>query len=333
MEEVSATAGVSPGTLLVSSEQMSPQEAAQLREALEAATGDGEESRSIAPALLSCGICGMMGEASVHASCSAPGAATLASAGDAGMAGVSGFDRPGGAVDWRDLWRAHASDEHAACDPVGCLLAGDPRAVLNAGRATTSQWACCWWLRSWVGWASVSCGGVERVYRRREQRRRLMIVAPSDPFYWGVGGTHATSAFTALPGRPGVVVCTSAAVAALDRAPLRAVLASERAHLRSRHDMIRTAATRATDSVPVPTGVHPGAGRACASASKCRPTTPRWPAMTVRVLASALVRLAEGAVPAVAMGAGGRTALARMRGCATTYPLTRPWLAVAADRR
>jgi Zn-dependent protease with chaperone function len=166
--------------------------------------------------------------------------------------------------------------------------------------------------------------------RRREQRRRLMIVAPSDPSTGVLVVPHATSAVYCLPGRPGVVVCTSAAVAALDGRQLRAVLAHERAHLRSRHDMILTAAAGLQTGFPfVPAFTLARAELArlvemqaddAAVASDDR-----------RVLASALLRLAEGAVPAVAMGAGGRTALARMRRLARPpHPLTRPWSAVAA---
>jgi Zn-dependent protease with chaperone function len=168
------------------------------------------------------------------------------------------------------------------------------------------------------------------VYRRREQRRKLMIVAPSDPSIGVLVVPHAASAVYCLPGRPGVVVCTSAAVAALDGRQLRAVLAHERAHLRSRHDIILTAAAGLRAAFPfVPAFTLARAELArlvemqaddAAVASDDR-----------RVLASALVRLAEGAVPAVAMGAGGTTALARMRRLARPpNPLTRPWSVVAA---
>jgi Zn-dependent protease with chaperone function len=167
-------------------------------------------------------------------------------------------------------------------------------------------------------------------YRRREQRRRLMIGAPSDPSTGVLVVPHATSAVYCLPGRPGVVVCTSAAVAALDGRQLRAVLAHERAHLRSRHDIILAAAAGLQTAFPfVPAFT-------LARAELARLVEMQADDAAVagddrRVLASALVRLAEGAVPGVAMGAGGTTALARMRRLARPpNPLTRPWSAVAA---
>jgi Zn-dependent protease with chaperone function len=167
-------------------------------------------------------------------------------------------------------------------------------------------------------------------FRRRKQRRGLAMVASRDATMGVLVVPHASSAVYCLPGRPGVLVCTSAAVAALDGPELAAALAHERAHLRSRHDMVLTAAAAlrgAFPFVPAFTLARAELGRLVemqaddAAAAACER----------RALASALVRLAEGAVPAVAMGAGGATALARVQRLARpANPLTRTGSVFAA---
>lgn len=166
--------------------------------------------------------------------------------------------------------------------------------------------------------------------RRRKQRRGLVMVASRDTTMGVLVVPHASSAVYCLPGRPGVVVCTSAAVAALDGRELAAVLAHERAHLRSRHDMVLSAAAGLRAAFPF----VPAFALALAELGRLVEMQADDAAAAAgerRVLASALVRLAEGAVPAVAMGAGGTTALARVQRLARpANPLTRPGSVFAA---
>jgi bla regulator protein blaR1 len=147
--------------------------------------------------------------------------------------------------------------------------------------------------------------------RRRRQHRRLTLVA--DRHAAGAHVLpHAAPAVYCLPGRPSIIVLTSSAAATLDDHQLRAVLAHERAHLRKRHHLVLTTA---------------------AALRKAFPFVPAFTAAETQLrqlvemeaddaaarhhdrldLATALVRLAEGAIPAAAIGAAGGAALARVR--------------------
>lgn len=75
---------------------------------------------------------------------------------------------------------------------------------------------------------------------RRWRRRHLAALLPlgrQDANGWTVVD-HATAAVYCLPGRPGQVVITSAAIDALTADELAAVLRHERAHLRGRHHLL-----------------------------------------------------------------------------------------------
>ncbi|MCQ6271858.1 M56 family metallopeptidase [Pseudarthrobacter sp. R1] len=124
---------------------------------------------------------------------------------------------------------------------------------------------------------------------------------------------HAAPAAYCLPGRNSQIVLTSATLSVLDPKQLDAVLAHERAHLHGRHHLILAAADallHAFPGIPAFREARAALGRLVemmadddAAESSDR--------MTV---ATALVRLAERSVtPAAALGAGGESALSRVR--------------------
>lgn len=124
---------------------------------------------------------------------------------------------------------------------------------------------------------------------------------------------HASAAAYCLPGRQHRVVLTSAALTALDHNQLIAVLAHEQAHLRGRHHLILAAAETLHCAFP-----RIGIFR------EARGTLGRLVEMLAdddaarrsgrTTVATALVRLAEhGLAPAPALGAGGESAVIRVR--------------------
>lgn len=124
---------------------------------------------------------------------------------------------------------------------------------------------------------------------------------------------HATPTAYCLPGRRSRVVLTEGALDALPADELEAVLAHERAHLGSRHDLLLEYFTVLHESVPGPVR-SPEALRevrllveALADRAAARATSP---VSTAR----ALMSLARGQAPEAALAAGGDGAtVARMR--------------------
>lgn len=148
--------------------------------------------------------------------------------------------------------------------------------------------------------------------RRAGQRRNLLLVAHRDPRTGTLVVPHRDAAVYCLPGRDRLVVCTTSAFAALDAEQLRMVLAHERAHLRWHHHLILTGAATLRSALPFLPAFEIAEAEvlrlvemqadddACARGRR-------------RDLATALVLLAGGAAPAAAIGAGGSTALLRVR--------------------
>jgi Zn-dependent protease with chaperone function len=171
--------------------------------------------------------------------------------------------------------------------------------------------------------------GVATSRQRRVQRRRLLLVGHRDSRTGTLVVPHATPAVYCLAGRHGLVVFTSAAVAALDIHQFRAVLAHERAHLHRRHDVVLTAATILQAAFPF-----------ISALTLARAELERLVEMQAddaavagadrRVLATALVRLAEGAIPVGALAAGGATAFERLRRLSgPADPLSWTWSSLA----
>lgn len=148
---------------------------------------------------------------------------------------------------------------------------------------------------------------------RSRQLQSLALIARPHRDVDALVVEHQAAAAYCLPGRGGRIVLTSAALAALDRGQLDAVMAHERAHLRGRHHLILAAADALLHAFP---GVaafreaRSALGRlvemlADDDAARCADR------LTV---ATALVRMAEhGVTPAAALGAGDESALSRVR--------------------
>ncbi|WP_198417631.1 M56 family metallopeptidase [Cryobacterium fucosi] len=148
---------------------------------------------------------------------------------------------------------------------------------------------------------------------RKAQLDALALIARPHLRYDALVVEHPAAAAYCLPGRARQVVLTSAALSALDHSQLLAVLAHERAHLRGRHDLILAAADALQHAFP-----------RVAAFRIARTELGRLVEMladdnAVRhsdrtTVATALVRLAEhGVTPVAALGAGGESALNRVR--------------------
>lgn len=115
-----------------------------------------------------------------------------------------------------------------------------------------------------------------------------------------------------LPGRHGKAVITTGALRSLSLEQVAAVLAHEQAHLRGRHHLVLAGAetlVRAFPGVPLFEQAREELARliellADDVAARRHPRV---------LIATALVGLATGRAPAFALGAGGETALARVR--------------------
>lgn len=182
--------------------------------------------------------------------------------------------------------------------PGGAVVStlGLAAAVLIIGRV-----AYCFGRSAWVARSG-----------RSAQRSRLAILARRHPGLDVMVLEHGRCAAYCVPGRGGRVVVTTATLEALDDEQLAAVLQHERAHLRGRHHLVIQAASALRAAFPfVPAFVwaEGEVGRLAemlADDAAVRHTD----RLTV---ATALVRLAGGATPVGALGAGGHTALVRVR--------------------
>lgn len=149
--------------------------------------------------------------------------------------------------------------------------------------------------------------------RAREQHLyRLRLSARRDDRIDAFIVEHPTAAAYCLPGRASTIVLTSAALAALDDAELAAVLAHERAHLSGRHHIVLAAASALARTLQF----LPGLSTAHAEQARLLEMVADDEAAKfgARVtVARALVHLAEGSVPTVALGAAEVAAAARVR--------------------
>ncbi|WP_028280044.1 M56 family metallopeptidase [Arthrobacter sp. H5] len=168
---------------------------------------------------------------------------------------------------------------------------------------------------------------------RRQQLQSLALLARRDSSGQFLVVEHADAAAYCLPGRRNEIVFTSAALGALDKDQQAAVLAHEMAHLRGRHHLILAAANaihRAFPRVPAFRIARTELMRLVEMDADDRAAH----SSSRLTVATAVVRLAEAnPAPSAALGAGGASALARVRRLASpTVPLgvLRTALAVTA---
>ena len=146
---------------------------------------------------------------------------------------------------------------------------------------------------------------------RREHLAQLRLAARRDPHVDALIVEHATATAYCLPGRARTIVLTTAALAALDDDELAAVMAHERAHLRGRHHLVIAAAVALSGTVPF-LPVFRWARGEQARLLEMRADDDAATGADRLTVARALVHLAEGSVPAVALGAADVAALARV---------------------
>ena len=115
-----------------------------------------------------------------------------------------------------------------------------------------------------------------------------------------------------MPGRSREIAFISAALAALDVGQADAVLAHERARLRGRHDHVLAAGGALQVAFPC-FALFRVARAELARLIEIHADDTAVGNSDCRVLATALVRLAEVAAPAGTPGAGGEAAVARVR--------------------
>lgn len=155
--------------------------------------------------------------------------------------------------------------------------------------------------------------GLGRARRLRHRHLdQLSLLSHRDPDLGALIVDHPTATAYCLPGRAHTIVLTSAAVAALDGDELAAVLAHERAHLHGRHHLVLALAEALSRTLPwVPCFglARDEQARLLEMLADDRASRPSG-RLTV---ARALVNLAEGSVPAAALGAGDVCAVARVR--------------------
>ncbi|GAA2353971.1 M56 family metallopeptidase [Nonomuraea africana] len=150
---------------------------------------------------------------------------------------------------------------------------------------------------------------------KRERGRHaamLALLGRPDRALGAVVVDYAEPLVYCLPGRGAKTVITTAALRSLSGPQVAAVLAHERAHVRGRHHLVLAAGeafARAFPFVPL----FASARREVARLVELRADDVAASRHPRAQIAAALVGLATGRVPAFVMGAGGQSALTRVR--------------------
>lgn len=166
-------------------------------------------------------------------------------------------------------------------------------------------------LLAWVAYV----GGAVLLRARRERRRHaegLSLLGRHDRDLGALVIDYEERLAYCLPGRKGHAVITTGALRSLAPEQVAAVLAHEQAHLRGRHHLVLAGAetlARAFPRVPLFEQARAEIVRLVELLAD-DVAARRHPRVHI---AAALVRLATGRVPDFALGAGGETALARVR--------------------
>lgn len=203
-------------------------------------------------------------------------------------------------------------------DVVGHGLAGlfemcaamltDGSGVSRAGVAALLAAAAVLTRLVWCGVAVLSRTGLER----REHAALLGLLGRRDRDLGAIVLDHEERLAYCVPGRHAETVITTGALRSLSDEQVAAVLAHERAHLRGRHHLVLAAAQaldRAFPRVPVFGAAKVEIARLIELLAD-DVAARRHPRVQI---AAALVGLATGRAPAFALGAGGATALVRVR--------------------
>lgn len=207
------------------------------------------------------------------------------------------------------------------------MLVSNQYATVGGAAASTTGLAAAALVLVRVGHSMTRALLAARAGRRR-QRDAVALVARRHHQLDALVVEHGSCAAYCIPGLHGEVVLTSATVASLNSEQLSAVLAHERAHLRSRHDLVLALATGLRMAFPF----IPAFAQARVEVSRLLEMVADDAAATTHdrtTVATALIRLADGAAPAGTLAAGGDTALARVRRLsAPVRPLSRMWTAL-----
>jgi Zn-dependent protease with chaperone function len=146
---------------------------------------------------------------------------------------------------------------------------------------------------------------------REDHLHRLRLAARREDTLDALIVEHPAAAAYCLPGRARTIVLTSAAIAALGDAELAAVLTHERAHLRGRHHLVLAAASALARTLPFLPGLRTAQTEQARLVEMIADDEAAKGGARVTV-ARALVHLAEGSVPASALGAADVATAARV---------------------
>ncbi|SDG34433.1 Signal transducer regulating beta-lactamase production, contains metallopeptidase domain [Sinosporangium album] len=200
----------------------------------------------------------------------------------------------------------------AACADL--VLAACAELLFGAGALPAGAWFALA-VSGLIGARVVYCGAAELIGARTQRRRHsemLALLGRHDDDLGAVVVDYEERVAYCLPGRPGQAVITTGALRSLTCEQVAAVLAHERAHLAGRHHLVLAASAALARAFPfVPLFVR-------ADAEVRRLVELRADDVAARShrridVAAALVGLATGRAPSFALGAGGETALARVR--------------------
>lgn len=154
--------------------------------------------------------------------------------------------------------------------------------------------------------------GLHRAARSRALHLdRLRLASYREPRIDALIVDHPAAAAYCLPGRARTVVLTGAAVAVLDEGELAAVV-HERAHVRGRHHLVVAAAGAPARTLPFVPGLRTAQVEQARLLEMIADDDAARGRARVTV-ARALVHLAEGSVPSVALGAADVAAAVRVQ--------------------
>lgn len=224
------------------------------------------------------------------------------------------------------MWQA-ASFSVVAAALLATVSLAVPSDAIGHGLARFFE-ACAEWPDLSLAWVRAGLAGgaliagrlaycaAHVLLRARRDRRRhaemLTLLGRHDGDLGAVVVEYGERVAYCLPGRRAQTVITTAALESLSAEQVAAVLAHERAHLRGRHHLVLAAGEALTMAFPR----APLFERARAEIARLVELLADDVAARRhnRIhIAAALVGLATGRVPAFALGAGGETALTRVR--------------------